>query len=316
MKFKFLPTSDTYGKTLVELGNNNPDIFVLEADLMKASGSKLFKENFPDRHINVGVAEQNLIGVAAGLAAMGRIPFACTMANFISQRACDQVTISIAFNKFNVKVIGCYAGLSQEKNGATHIGFMDIAIMRCLPNMKVIIPSDHCELSNAIKMIAKIEGPVYLRMSKILPEKIFDSSYKFNLKKGIQVGSGKDLTIISTGIASVIALEALEELKKENICARLIHLPVIKPVDAQIVLKSARETGALITIEDHSIFGGLGGLISEIISENYPIILERIGMNDMFGLTANLDFQLNYFGISVENIIKVSKSILAKKKTV
>lgn len=303
----------TYGTVLTELGKTNPDIFVLEADLMKASGTRLFMEAFPDRHINVGVAEQNLVGMAAGLAAMGRIPFACTMANFISQRACDQVTISVALNKFNVKLVGCYSGLSQEKNGATHISIMDVAIMRCLPNMKVIVPSDHRELADVLVFASEDTGPLYLRMPRLLPEKLFNSSYKFSFSKGYQINTGSDLTIISNGISSSVAVQALDELKKEGIDASLIHLPVIKPVDSNLILKAAAETGAIITIEDHSVYGGLGGLVSEIVSKNRSAIVARIGLNDMFGLTANLDFQLNYFGISVENIVKTAKDILVKK---
>jgi len=314
MNTEFKQCAATYGTVLTELAKDNPDIFVVEADLMKASGTRTFMEAFPDRHINVGVAEQNLVGIAAGLAAMDRIPFACTMANFISQRACDQVTISVALNKFNVKLVGCYAGLSQEKNGATHISIMDIAIMRCLPNMKVIVPSDHRELADVLDFASKDTGPLYLRMPRVLPEKLFDSSYKFSFDKGYQINAGSDLTIISNGISSYVTVEALDELKKENIDARLIHLPVVKPVDTDLILKAAIETGAIITVEDHSVYGGLGGLVSEIVSENRSAMVARIGLKDMFGLTANLDFQLNYFGISVENIVKTAKNILIKKK--
>ena len=314
MSTEFKQCAATYGAVLTELGKDNPDIFVVEADLMKASGTRPFMEAFPDRHVNVGVAEQNLVGIAAGLAAMDRIPFACTMANFISQRACDQVTISVALNKFNVKLVGCYAGLSQEKNGATHISIMDIAIMRCLPNMKVIVPSDHRELADVLDFASKDTGPLYLRMPRVLPEKLFDSSYEFNFDKGYQINAGSDLTIISNGISTSVTVEALDELKKEKIDARLIHLPVVKPVDADLILKAAAETGAIITIEDHSVYGGLGGLVSEIVSENRSAMVARIGLKDMFGLTANLDFQSNYFGISVENIVKTAKNILIKKK--
>jgi len=314
IKKDFKPCAQTYGPVLAALGKENPDIFVVEADLMKASGTRPFMEAYPDRHINVGVAEQNLVGLAAGLAAMDRIPFACTMANFISQRACDQVTISVAFNKFNVKLVGCYAGLSQEKNGATHISIMDIAIMRCLPNMKVVVPSDHAELADVLEFAIKDTGPLYIRMPRVLPEKLFDDSYKFNLNRGFQVKDGIDITLISNGISSSVAVNAIGELKKEGIDAGLIHLPVVKPADESIILAAAAKTGALITIEDHSIYGGLGGLVSEITSKNRSAIVARIGLEDKFGLTANLDFQLDYFGISVENILKVAKEVLNKKQ--
>jgi transketolase len=304
----------TYGAVLTELGRENADIFVLEADLMKASGTRPFMEAYPDRHINVGVAEQNLVGIAAGLASMQRIPFACTMSNFMSQRASDQVTISVSFNKFNVKLIGCYAGLSQEKNGATHISIMDVAVMRCLPNMKVIVPSDHRELADALKFAAEDNGPLYIRMPRVLPEALFDDSYKFTFNKGYQVKTGCDLTIISNGISSLVASGVLDELEKEGINAGLVHFPVVKPADEEIILEAAEQTGALITVEDHSIYGGLGGLVSEITGKNRSAIVARIGLNDMFGLTASLDFQLDYFGISVENLIKTAKEVISRKK--
>ena len=308
---KLLASANTYGNTLVELGKDNPDIFAVDADLMKASGSKIFKEAYPDRHVNVGVAEQNLVSLAAGLAAMGRIPFASTMANFISQRACDQVVISAAYNRFNVKLVGSFAGLSQEKNGGTHIGVIDIAVMRCLPNMIVLAASDQRELRDILVTSASTEGPIYIRMARYLPEDLFGDSYNFKIGKGYQVGDGSDLTIVSTGLSSMIALEVLEELERENIAARVVHLPSLKPVDKDLIIKSAMETKAIITVEDHSIFGGLGGLVSEITALEHPIKVVRIGMEDKFGLTASLDFQLKYFGISVKNILTKAKEVLS-----
>ncbi|MBU4449865.1 MAG: transketolase family protein, partial [Actinobacteria bacterium] len=188
--FNLTQTKETYGETLVELGSSNPDIFVLEADLMKASGSKPFMLKFPDRHINVGVAEQNLVSVAAGQAAMSRIPYACTMSNFLSQRACDQVFLGAAYNNLNVKLIGCYSGLSQEKNGGTHISLMDFAIMRILPNMKVIAPSDIRELKEVLTEVSKDYGPVYIHMPRVLPGNIFDKSYIFKIGHAHLMGNG------------------------------------------------------------------------------------------------------------------------------
>jgi len=314
MKDTLTQVKVVYGNTLVELGDRNKDIFVIEADLMKASGSKPFKDKYPDRHINVGIAEQNLVGVAAGIASMGRIPYACTMANFMAKRACDQVAMSVAYNKFNVKLIGCYAGLTQEKNGGTHISIIDMAIMRGLPNIKVIAPGDCNEFAQAMVAISEDYGPIYLRMPKLLKKNIFGSSHKFEIGKAYQFGKGSDVTIISTGITSSIALDALERLKNEGINARLLHLPTLKPVDSKSIVKCAKETGAIITIEDHSVFGGLGGLVSEIVTSKYPVPVCKLGLNDRFGLTASLDFQLNYFGLTVENIIKEAKKILKIKK--
>jgi len=307
---KLFASADTYGNTLLELGKTNPDIFAVDADLMKASGSRAFKDAYPERHINVGVAEQNLVSLSSGLAAMGRIPFASTMANFMSQRACDQVTISAAYNKFNVKLVGSFAGLSQEKNGGTHIGVLDIAVMRCLPNMTVLAASDQRELKDILVAAAKKEGPVYIRMARYLPDGLFPKDYSFVIGKGYQIGDGSDITIISTGITSMIALDSLEILKKDGISARMIHIPSLKPLDKEIIIKCARETKAIITIEDHSIYGGLGGLVSELTAQVYPTRVTRIGMEDVFGLTATLDFQFKHFGISVENIIKKAKELL------
>ncbi len=312
MKYNWATAANTYSLTLVDLAAKNKDIFVVEADLMKGDGTKIFKDKFPDRHINVGIAEQNLVSISAGLAAMGRIPFAHTMANFITQRACDQVTISAAYNNFNVKLVGGLAGLSQEKNGGTHISIMDIAIMRNLPNMKVFVPSESGELSSIITAASKDPSPNYIRMSRHVGENIFDKSYKFEIGKIYQIGNGKDLTIASTGISTVVTLKALGLLKKEGINARLIHIPTIKPIDTDMIIKCAKETKAIITVEDHSTCGGLGGLIAEIVTSNYPVPVYRIGLENKFGLTAEMEFQLDYFGISEENILKTAKKILKK----
>lgn len=312
MKYNWAASANIYSSTLVDLALKNKDIFVVEADLMKASGTRIFKDKFPDRHINVGVAEQNLVGISAGLAAMGRIPFAFAMANFISQRACDQVTISVSYNNFNVKLVGGFAGLSQGKNGGTHISIMDIAIIRNLPNVKILVPSDSIELSYVLSAALNDFGPTYIRMSRFIGENIFDRSYKFEIGKIYQIGNGKDLTIASTGISTVITLKALDLLNKEGINARLIHIPTIKPIDSDLIIKCAKETGLVITVEDHSISGGLGGLITEILSETYPVPIFRIGLENKFGLTADLEFQLDYFGISVENILRIAKKILKK----
>lgn len=310
MNFELFPTKDTYGNTLVELGEHNPDIFVVEADLMKASGSRPFMVKFPDRHINVGIAEQNLVSVAAGLAVMNRIPFACTFSNFMSQRACDQVFLGASYNNLNVKLVGCYSGLSSERNGGTHASIIDIAIMRSLPNMKVLVPADLNELKQVIINTSKDEGPTYIRMSRILPENIFAGDYKFEIGKPCVLKKGDDVTLISTGLTTHIALMALEELEKNGISAELIHMPTIKPVDPETIIRSAGRTSGIITIENHSIYGGLGSLVSEITSSYCPVKVLKIGINDTFGLTADLDFQLKHFGLSVENILAKAKELL------
>ncbi len=313
MSITYAQVKDTYGPTLAELGETNSDIFAVEADLMKASGTTPFKEKFPDRHINVGVAEQNLVGVAAGLAAMGRIPYACTMANFMAKRACDQAAMSGAYNKFNVKLVGCYAGLTQEKNGGTHVSFMDLGIMRSIPNMKVIAPSDCREFAQAVRTISEDEGPTYLRMAKLLPESIFGNEHIFKIGKGYLFGSGSDVTLISTGLMTATAMETLEVLERENIRARVLHLPTLKPVDKELIVQCAKETGALVTVEDHSVLSGLGSLVAEIVTEEYPVPVRRLGMQDQFGLTAGLEFQLKHFGLTVEDIVSHAKQLIQKK---
>jgi transketolase len=313
MSIVYAQVKDTYGHTLTALGKRNDDVFAVEADLMKASGTAPFKKAFPDRHINVGIAEQNLVGVAAGLAAMGRIPYACTMANFMAKRACDQVAMSGAYNKFNVKLVGCYAGLTQEKNGGTHISFIDLGIMRSLPNMTVIAPSDCREFAQAVNAISEHEGPTYLRMAKLLPESIFGEKHTFEIGKGYVFGDGSDVTLIATGLMTATALDALEALEKEHIRARVLHLPTLKPVDKEGIVRCARETGALLTVEDHSVLSGLGGLVAEIVTEECPVPVRRLGLNDQFGLTADLDFQLQYFGLTVENIVRNAKQLIQKK---
>lgn len=309
-----IATKDIYGEVLVELGDARPDIFVVEADLMKASGSKPFFETYPDRHINVGVAEQNLVGVAAGIAAAGAVPFACTMSNFMAKRACDQVAMSVAYNKFNVKLVGCYAGLTQEKNGGTHVSIIDIGVMRSLPHMTVLVPGDGEEFRQTVRAAADIEGPVYIRMAKLLRADILGRDHKFEIGRSYQYGDGSDMTIISAGLATEIALDSLEPLRKVGINARVLHMPTLKPFDSGALVRCARETGACMTVEDHSILSGLGGLVAETLSNFHPTRLVRIGMEDAFGLTASLDFQLQHFGISVENIVNRAKDLVASKR--
>jgi transketolase len=224
------------------------------------------------------------------------------------------VAISAAYNRFNVKLVGCYAGLTQEKNGGTHIAVMDIAVMRCLPNLKVIAPGDCREFAQAVFALSKDMGPAYLRMPKLLKQNVFGDSHRFEIGKAYQFGEGRDVTVVSTGLAAGIAMEALPMLEKGGIRSRLLHLPTLKPVDEEAVLACARETGAIITIEDHSVFGGLGGLVCEIVSKGCPVPVFRMGFNDEFGLTADLEFQLNYFGLTVEDLVRNARSILRQKK--
>jgi len=306
---------ETYGQMLVKMGEKNERIVVVEADMMKASGSRPFADRFPERHFQVGVAEQNLVGVAAGLAACGFIPFASSFANFISKRCCDQTSISVAYNKFNVKLCGSYAGLTTEKNGGSHIAVEDIAIYRCMPNMTVIVPGDTVELAQAMKAMADFEGPIYLRMARGPMPRIFGDDHEFSIGRGYLLHDGRDVTIISTDIMTYETGKALHSLKKEGISVRHIHIPTIKPLDEELILRSAEETGAIVTVENHSILGGLGGAVSELLSENFPTIIKRIGIRDKFGETATLGWLLENNRMSVPYIIQAAKDVIEQKES-
>jgi transketolase len=309
-----ISVQEVYGQTLVEMGEKNERIVVVEADMMKASGSHPFANRFPERHFQVGVAEQNLIGVAAGLAASGFIPFASSFANFISKRCCDQVSISVAYNKFNVKICGSYAGLTTAKNGGTHISVEDIAIYRCMPNMVVIVPGDTVELAQSMHVMADYEGPVYLRMARGPMPRIFGDDHIFVMGRGYLLKDGNDATIISTGVMTYESIRAIPKLKEEGINVRHVHLPTIKPLDEELILKAAKETGAIVTVENHSILGGLGGAVAELLSENFPVLLKRVGIRDKFGETATFEWLLENNGMSFPFIVQAVKDVLGQKK--
>ena len=300
----------TYGETLLELGHSNPLLYSVEADLMKASGGIPFAEAFPDRHIQVGIAEQNLIGVAAGLAAMGKIPFASTFANFISQRSCDQAVNSVCYNKFNVKICGSYSGLSSEKNGGTHIGVEDIAIFRCMPNMAVIVPGDCVELKSAMKVASEYDGPVYLRIARGPMPTIFPKDYEFKMGESVTLSEGTDISLLTTGITTWEGINAVKSLKARGISVLHIHFPTIKPIDQEEIIRAAKVTGRIVTVENHSRFGGFGGLVSEIVCEHYPVPVFRLGMNDCFGETADLAYLTEKYGINSKHIFNVIEALM------
>jgi transketolase len=304
----------TYGETLLKLGKADARIVVLEADLMKASGSAVFREAFPERHFQVGISEQNLIGVAAGLAAMGNIPFASTFSSFLSQRGCDQIVNSVAFNKFNVKLCGIYSGLTQEKNGGTHIGIEDISIFRCMPNMVVIDPGDCVELSQTLEFAAAYEGPVYIRIARGPMQTIFPDNYEFHFGRAIVLEDGMDVSMITAGITTMEGKWALDSIKDMGLSVRHIHMPTLKPVDREEIIRAARETGAIITVENHSRFGGLGSIVAEVVCEECPVPVKRLGINDRFGETASLRWLMDRFGISFPNIASEIKEMIRLKK--
>lgn len=305
-----IATRESFGKALVELGKENKDVVVLTADLAGATKTSLFEKEFPDRFINVGIAEQNLIGISAGLATTGKIPFASTFAMFAAGRAYDQIRNSVAYPKLNVKICGTHAGVTVGEDGATHQMLEDLSLMRSIPNMTVLCPSDDTQTKWAIKEMAKIDGPVYIRLARVATPVIYDENQKFEIGKMVQIGDGTDATIFATGVEVAETLKAKEELEKENINIRVVDVHTIKPIGREMIVKCAKETKKIITIEDHSIIGGLGTAICEVLSEEYPTKVIRMGMNDKFGKSGKAEQLLKYFKLDSQAIIEKVKEQL------
>lgn len=304
---KKIATRQSYGEALAKIGKENKNIVVLDADLSASTKTSIFAKEFPDRFINVGIAEQNLMGISAGLAAYGKIPFASTFAVFVAGRAYDQIRSSICYPNLNVKICATHAGITAGEDGATHQMLEDISLMRTLPNMKVFSPSDDVQTKWLIEEISKIQGPVYVRLARMATPVIYDENQKFEIGKMIQLGEGTDASIFATGIMVSEALKAQEKLAQEGINVRVIDVHTIKPIDREMVVKCAKETNQLITIEDHSIIGGLGSSICEVLTEEYPKKVTRIGMKDRFGKSGKADQLLKYFKMDSEAIIEAIK---------
>ena len=314
MKNKLIATRTAFGEALVEMAKERKDIVVLDADVATSTKTSIFREAFPERFFEMGIAEQNMMGVAAGMASTQKIiPFAVTFAVFATKRVCDQVSISIAYPKLNVKIVGSYGGVPTGKAGATHQAFEDIAIMRAIPNMTIIVPADAVEMRHAVRASAEYNGPVYLRCIRCGTPVIFGEDYKFEWNKGVTLRDGKDVTIVSTGMMTPVALSATNILVNQGIDIRLIHLHTIKPIDKEILIKASKETGHIITIENHSIIGGLGSAVAEVLSEECPALIKRIGIRDTFGESGSLDGLFNKYGLTSENIVKEVKEIINKK---
>ncbi len=302
-----IATRESFGKALVELGKENENVVVLTADLAGATKTSLFEKEFPDRFINVGIAEQNMIGISAGLATTGKIPFASTFAMFAAGRAYDQIRNSVAYPKLNVKICGTHAGVTVGEDGATHQMLEDLSLMRSIPNMTVLCTSDDVQTKWAIKEMAKIDGPVYIRLARVATPVIYDENQKFEIGKMVQIGDGTDATVFATGVEVAEALKAKEELEKENINIRVVDVHTIKPIDREMIIKCAKETKKLITIEDHSVIGGLGTAVCEVLSEEYPTKVVRMGMQDKFGKSGKAEQLLKYFKLDSQAIIEEIK---------
>ena len=297
-------TRESYGEALLELGKENKDIVVLDADLSSATKTNLFAKEFPNRFFDMGIAEQNMMSTAAGIATCGKIPFASTFAVFAAGRAYDQIRNSICYPNLNVKICATHAGITVGEDGATHQMIEDISLMRTLPNMKVMSVSDDKQTKWAVKEISKINGPCYLRLARVATPDIYDDSQKFEFGKGIQIGDGADATIFATGVVVVEALKAKEELSKKELNVRVVDIHTIKPIDKEMIIKCAKETEKLISIEDHNIIGGLGSAISEVLTEFYTKKLIRLGINDTFGRSGKAADLMKYYHITFEDIIE------------
>lgn len=299
-----IATRQSYGEKLVELGKNNPNIVVLDADLATATKTDLFKKEFPERFFDMGIAEQDMLSTAAGLATYGKIPYASTFAMFAAGRAYDQIRNSICYPKLNVKICATHAGVSVGEDGATHQMIEDISLMRTLPNMKVISVSDDIQTKWAVEEISKIDGPVYLRLGRLASPIIYDKEQKFEIGKGIQIGKGTQATVIATGLMVSEAIKAQEILAKRGVDIRVVDMHTIKPIDSELIVKCAKETKKIITIEDHSIIGGLGSAVCEVLAQEYPCKVTRLGIQDEFGKSGKAEKLLEYFGLSAQAIIK------------
>ena len=300
---KKIATRQSYGEELADLGKENKDIVVLDADLSSATKTGIFAKEFPERFINVGIAEQNLMGVAAGLSTFGKIPFASTFAVFAAGRAYEQIRNSIAYPNLNVKIVATHAGVTVGEDGATHQMLEDLSLMRGLPNMTVMCTSDDTQTRWAVREIAKIHGPVYLRLCRMATPVIYEKTNKFEIGKGVQIGDGTDATIIATGVTVSEALKAQEVLKENGVNVRVVDMHTIKPIDRELIVKCAKETKRIITVEDHSIIGGLGTAVCEVLAEEYPVKIERMGVPDVFGRSGKAEELLKYFKIDSEAIV-------------
>ena len=307
MKEEKKATRQTYGETLVSLGEKYKNIVVLDADLSAATKTVNFAKKFPERFFDMGIAEANMMSTAAGFATTGKIPYASTFAIFAAGRSYDQIRNSICYPNLNVKICATHSGITVGEDGATHQMLEDISMMRCLPNMKVINPSDDTQTKWAIEEAYKQNGPVYVRLSRLATPIIYEENQKFEFGKMIAIGNGTDATVFATGDVVFEAIKAKEELEKQGINIRVIDVHTIKPIDEEMIIKCAKETKKLISIEDHSIIGGLGSAISEVLTSQNPVKLQRMGIKDTFGRSGKAEELLHYYSLDAEAIIKAVK---------
>jgi len=312
-KEKKIATREAYGQALVQLGKDNPDIVVLDADLAKSTKTSDFAKAFPQRFFDMGIAEQNMIGFAAGLATTGKIPFASSFAIFATGRAFEQIRNSVAYPRLNVKIAATHAGISVGEDGGSHQAIEDLALMRSLPNMTVLVPADATETKKAIQAAAAYQGPVYIRMGRLAVPVLFTDDYNFVIGKANVIREGQDAAIIANGLMVAEALQAAEELSAQGINTTVVNCASLKPLDRDTILKVARQTGAVVTAEEHNIIGGLGSAVAEVLSEHYPVPLYRVGIKDTFGESGSPEELLQKYGLTSAHIIQAVKSVLARK---
>lgn len=306
-------TREAYGEALKKLAASNPNIVVLDADLSGSTKTSEFKKVSPERFFNVGIAEQNLIGTAAGLSLAGKIPFASSFAMFAAGRAFEIIRNTVAYPALNVKIAATHAGLTVGEDGGSHQAIEDISLMRSIPNMTVINPADSKEAEQTVLKAAEFVGPVYIRLGRMAVEDVYDDSYEFELGKGVLLKDGKDVSIIATGLMVQEALKAADALKEEGIDARVINIHTIKPIDRDIIIKAAKETKLIVTAEEHSIIGGLGSAVLEVLSDECPVPVKRVGVLDTFGESGKPSELLEKYKLTAEEIINQTKEILKMK---
>ncbi len=308
-------TRESFGEALCELAEKNKDIVVFDADLAAATKTNIFKKEYADRFFDCGIAEQNMIGVAAGMAAAGKIPVAASFAMFATGRAFEQIRNSVAYPGLNVKIAGSHAGISTGEDGATHQCIEDIGIMRAIPGMVVLNPADHWEMKAATKAAVEYNGPVYIRLGRLAIDSFNDpDTYSFELGKGITLHEGGDVAVIATGLVVNEALKAVKELESEGINARLINIHTIKPIDREIIIKAAKETGRIITVEEHNVIGGLADAVCEVVTEECPVKVTKIGVQDTFGYSGPAWELLDKFGLTQPHIAQVIREVVAEGK--
>jgi len=306
---------ETYGRTLVELGKENLDIVVLDSDVAHSTKTIYFSREFPDRFFNFGIQEANMMDAAAGLATVGLIPFVNTFSFLATLRAAEQVRTSIAYNLLNVKIVGSYGGLSDSYDGASHQSVFDLAVMRSMPHLTVIVPSDDIETRLAVRAAATFDGPVYLRLCRNEVPAVFGEGHRFEIGKANLIRDGRDVTLVVCGILVARTLSAAEALAQEGIESRVLQMSSLKPIDAGAIRKASEETGALVTVEEHNIIGGLGSAVAEVLADTRPAPLERVGIADMFAESGDYDQLLDKYGMSVDDIKKAVRKVLGRKTT-